>query len=262
MITKKELNIELDNLIEQRIIISSIKKDCKPFLKANPTNFLFSGRKSSKTFMKKKIRTNRRPLDTQEFVHDYIDSIFKKKFGVNLRSESMFCKDSSNVDDYGEAYYVYPIGKYNLYYSRYITDLYMNLKAYLGREMDGNPWYSEVFGDDWKRFKINHIWVWDSKRYGKYDNWPDNKLKKHLEEENIENKKFTKISREKKFEDFTKISREDIFDIIDLYKIDTKYKKTDSISDARTSGEIMLHCKEVYLVKVSDLMKKLLIKEL
>ena len=78
----------------------------------------------------------------------------------------------------------------------------------------------------------------DGNRHGKYDNWPDEKVKENLEG--------GKIS----FDNFTKITRQDIYDIIDDRRFAESYSKTKKIKDmANTYNEIMLHCKDVYLLK-------------
>lgn len=109
-------------------ILDKIKKECGPYIKdvKASNKILLSGRNRAKMlFDKKRIRKDRNPLSTRQYQHDFYDMVFKKKFGVKLRSESMFCSLSYNtVTGYGRAYYVFPIGNYDIYYSNKVFDLF------------------------------------------------------------------------------------------------------------------------------------------
>ena len=111
-----------------------IKKDCQPFIKEikNPNCFLYSGRKEKLPYIKKKVRKDRKPLDTPEVIHNALNDIFKKKFGIKLRSESLFVsKCIGQASGYGTPYIILPIGKYKLYSNTDITDLYSSLNQYV-----------------------------------------------------------------------------------------------------------------------------------
>lgn len=123
----KYLNENILDVID----MDKIKKDCSLYfknLKKGGYNFLYSGRKGITDIVtKKKIRKNRRPLDTPEILHDLLDRKFLMEFGVKARSESLFAKADKQVGFYGRPYYVFPIGNYNLIWSDKIDDLFTYL---------------------------------------------------------------------------------------------------------------------------------------
>jgi hypothetical protein len=58
-------------------IISLIKRDCQPFLKdwrKTGNDFLYTGKKIKKDFIKKKVRKDRKPKDMPEETHKIIDN--------------------------------------------------------------------------------------------------------------------------------------------------------------------------------------------
>ena len=122
--------------------IDFIKKNCKPYLndwkksgtwRSSPYNALYSGRKSKDSFgsediIIKNVRKNRKPKDTSIMKHNYYDLKFEEKFGLKLRSETVFCvSDTRFAKVYGKPYYIFPIGKYEIYWSPYISDMTMDM---------------------------------------------------------------------------------------------------------------------------------------
>ena len=111
-----------------------LKKDCQPFIKElnSPEDFIYSGRRTTDTYIKKKVRKDRKPLDTPISIHNTLNDFFKKKFGHKLRSESLFVtKDPKLTQDFGYRYIILPVGKYSLYVNKDITDLTWYLSKYL-----------------------------------------------------------------------------------------------------------------------------------
>jgi len=113
-------------------VIRLIEKNCQPyvkdFIKADqPTQFFYRGYEGKvNDIVMKTVRKNRKPLDTPIELHNALNKAFKKKFGVNLRSESLFVTNNNNIAlDYGPIYMVFPIGKYSIYWSEKIRDLYV-----------------------------------------------------------------------------------------------------------------------------------------
>ena len=107
-----------------------IKKDCQPFIKdlKDPKKMLYSGRKCQLTYIKKEIRKNRKPADTPIVIHNWLDDLFKKKFGYKLRSECLFVTARKGIARaYGMPYVIIPIGKIDMYHNTSVIDLYGTL---------------------------------------------------------------------------------------------------------------------------------------
>jgi len=129
--------VRLTEYIENDDIVTGLKlieKNCKPFLKEwltsqnkNDIRYLFSGRDSHIDFEKKSVRVNRTPLSTNISIHKSFDNAFKKEFGWNARSNSIFCTGREDVAaSYGDNLYViFPIGKYKYLWSSRVGDLFM-----------------------------------------------------------------------------------------------------------------------------------------
>lgn len=113
-------------------IVEKIISDCQPFLDAIDGEVneyrMYRGIKSNEDFMKKKIRSNRKSSSTPSRVQEAIDDYFEEQFGIRYRSNSMFASGSSTtVHNYGNPYIVFPIGKYQILWSKQIEDLFMDL---------------------------------------------------------------------------------------------------------------------------------------
>lgn len=124
----KEFSEFLDKLI----------KDCPNYIKElrnigvnlGQPPVLYRGMKNPHFFGKKKVRKNRRPLNTKRVLHEYLDIVFEKKFGERLRSEGLFTTPSlSTAARYGSTYLIFPVGKYSIYWSEKIADLFIFLNT-------------------------------------------------------------------------------------------------------------------------------------
>lgn len=129
-----EEDVEFDN--RDKKIIEYMEK-CKPFLKdwkkCNTDLLLMSGRKKSENYFIGTVRKNRRPKNTKKEIHDNLNKLFKEKFGVEARGNSLFCTSLySDAGGYGDAYVIFPIGKYKIIWSKDVGDLYIYL-SYLGK---------------------------------------------------------------------------------------------------------------------------------
>jgi len=131
-------------------------KDCKPFFKDFYNiwdgEFFLSGRKNATSiFDKKRVRTDRRPLDTPEDIHNLINHWFYKKFGIKARGSSIFCTFSHTIStDYGISYYIIPIGKYAAIASPNIKDFYGNI-------IDDGTGNLDMNSEDDKEYIINSL---------------------------------------------------------------------------------------------------------
>jgi len=117
-------------IVEEEGILSKyltlIEKECQPYIKAiRGGKGLFARVTSEKsTILKKKVRTDRRPLDTSVKIHKWFDRIFEKKFGWKARSNAIFCygRPADEVALYD--FLVFPIDKFKYVWSPNIFDLY------------------------------------------------------------------------------------------------------------------------------------------
>lgn len=112
-------------------IIEYLKK-CKPFIndwkKAKSENFLYSGRKLSAKYIIKKVRQDRKSLDTPINLHRLVDDEFEKLFDIKARSQTLFCTPNmAMARRYGVPYYIFPVGKYEIIWSDSVGDLYSSL---------------------------------------------------------------------------------------------------------------------------------------
>lgn len=117
----ENVDFGIDDLLDKcRPYMNDLKKQRgkEPFL-------LWSGRGSTSMVIERKVRRNRRPVDTPKELHNFIDSVFEKEFGVRARSNSLFCYNNWGLtEQYGHAFAIFPIGKYKILYSREVGDLY------------------------------------------------------------------------------------------------------------------------------------------
>ena len=118
-----------EDIVKERIEL--IEKNCQPFLKQmKSVNFkngdlLYSGRKSSDEFNKKRVRKDRNPTDTPIKFHNWLDDWFYKKFGIRARSNSVFCTgDTDVIETYGNQYVIFPIGKFKIIWNSQLKDLF------------------------------------------------------------------------------------------------------------------------------------------
>lgn len=126
---------EQEDLIKVK---NEILKNCHPFLDDFYSKFtkmnLFRGDKRTNidTFTIYSVLKDRRPLDNKLATHEYLNSLYKSKFGINLRSECVFCSSDFNeiLRTYTkglnkkEIYYIIPIGNYEIYWNKKIKDMY------------------------------------------------------------------------------------------------------------------------------------------
>jgi len=120
-----------DKVVTDETLINIIKKKCLPFLKENKGGKLL-WRGSRWDIENIKIltpRQNRLPMDTPERIHNFVDDIFKKKYGWKARSEGVFVTSNrKEAQDYGNIGIFFPIGKFNYLYNNKIRDFTENLK--------------------------------------------------------------------------------------------------------------------------------------
>jgi len=123
-------NMSLQEIADE---LESVKKLCKPYInlvkRKNPRQkFLYKGMYTSFEFKIREVRKDREPLNMPKILHNYIDELFKKKFGVKLRSETVFVTtDVAWSIQYGTPNIIIPIGKFDYYWNPKIEDLYEDI---------------------------------------------------------------------------------------------------------------------------------------
>lgn len=149
--------------------LSIIEKDCQYYfnlLKSNPENLIILYRGESEAFLKKnpnlldleyfqklKLRKNRGPKDMDFEIHQKLDNLFDQKFGIKLRSNSLFCtRDYNMAAGYGDfVCLVFPIGKFEYYWNPDVIDLFSILDSYewyhKGNEESLRDIYDSTYGE-------------------------------------------------------------------------------------------------------------------
>lgn len=85
----------------------------------------------------KKTRKDRRSLSNYPY-HDEFNKAFKEKFGVKLRSETLFVtKDNSSAGTFGTPYVIIPKDKPKYYYSPKVKDLFAYDQKYFENGVNG-----------------------------------------------------------------------------------------------------------------------------
>ena len=123
--------------------IGILEDECQPYLKEcrKVDDFLYRGspKSNSEGIFKLKPRMDRRPMDTPRELHNYLDKLFKKKFGWEVRSEGVFVTgDDYQADNYGIVYLFFPIGQFKYVWSPKISDMLHYL--------DGKNFVEQTFG--------------------------------------------------------------------------------------------------------------------
>lgn len=107
-------------------IISTLKKDCKPWL-SEMSKPIYRGHEYGDNFGSAVPRTNRRPMNTDEDTHKRFDMLAQKLYGWKPRSEGLFCTTQSDTAiSYGRSYMIFPVGHYKYLYSDEIYDFFIN----------------------------------------------------------------------------------------------------------------------------------------
>ena len=121
--------------------VKLVMRDCQPFLKLK-TQPLYRGLSEARKqkilggfAIKDDVRIDRKPRDSNPYLHNAMNRALKKKYGVPVRSESLFCAYSKAVamaysDDM--PYLIFPIGETKLIWSPYIIDPFAELQEVWG----------------------------------------------------------------------------------------------------------------------------------
>jgi len=126
--TDKELHLSVEHL--DGLIGKKIKSQCKPFLsqiKSLNLPGLFRGDKHLNFLVSvKKVRKDRRSLDTDQMDSDAIDDWYENKFGWRPRSQALMTSGRpGQAGGYGDLFLVIPVGNFKILWSRTVDDLFV-----------------------------------------------------------------------------------------------------------------------------------------
>ena len=114
-----------------------VQKKCKPFLKEwmpiQKTGEMFPLYRgmNEQDAGEKWVRQDRKPEMSGRKFHTDVDNMMKQVHGVNGRTKAMFCTgDASATTAYGDAFMVFPVGRYKYLWSGRIRDLYIDASKY------------------------------------------------------------------------------------------------------------------------------------
>ena len=147
--------MRLDEFIENNTLndyAALIKRDCKQWLNETKNcGFFYRGMKEHGNFTKKKVRTDRTPMNMDVSETKQLDDAFYKKFGWKPRTNGLFMTGSAilaqGYTGIGKApYIVFPIGSYKYVWSEAAEDLYTDIPKLrtmakggaLGKKVKGN----------------------------------------------------------------------------------------------------------------------------
>jgi len=125
---------------ELKRYIELIKRDCQPYLQqAKPfdsyTQLLRGMGGRNDNFLKKQIRLeNRKPKDIPQELHNRINQYFEQHYGASFRNALFTSSDYIQAENYGNVYYIFPIGDFKFLWSPDIEDLFMMYDEY-------RPWF-------------------------------------------------------------------------------------------------------------------------
>lgn len=111
--------------------VEIIKKDCKQFLSQTDVNHplyrgIWPGDVPKNKMQPIKVLKNRLPRNTPKELHNLFNLGFShSKFRIPARSTTLFCSGNmGQAHQYGDCYYIFPIGKFKIIWSEHITDLF------------------------------------------------------------------------------------------------------------------------------------------
>jgi hypothetical protein len=164
---KQYINEEIED--DGKDILLNLKEECSPFLKEYNKGFLWRGTKRNvDTIRYFTPRTERKPLDTSEKLHDILNDEFNKKFGWKVRNGVFVTPNERDAWYYGDdsAYMFFPVGKYKYCYSKY-----KDLAADMDRDVYAWFHYSDtILFALWKKRKIKEDFkVWSERERKRRD---------------------------------------------------------------------------------------------
>lgn len=112
-----------DNILDHDKLREFIIHNCSDFLKEAKGKLLRRGIKSNKDIFLGRSRNNREPSATDAEASKLIDEKLSSAGFIALRSNSIFCSASEQINEFGKEYIIYPINGYSFTWSLQIRDL-------------------------------------------------------------------------------------------------------------------------------------------
>ncbi len=107
-------------------IAETLKRDCKQILQFyKQGRYLYRGirvNSSDPTFVEKKFHPDRRPKDTVQGIHDYMNKLYKEKFGWEVRSGISVTSAFTQASMYGGVFIFLPVDGFKFVYNLEIFD--------------------------------------------------------------------------------------------------------------------------------------------
>lgn len=130
---------------EKAVPFSDIMRECKSFItdwkNSGSTRFLYRGAKGKPVWYEGQTRKDRTPRDTPIQAHRYLDKLFKIKFGIYLRSQSLFCVGNKKLALFYSPtlYMIFPVGKYEIFWNPRIGDLGVYVDRISSKDYRADP---------------------------------------------------------------------------------------------------------------------------
>jgi len=123
-------------------LVQQIIDDCKPFIDEvvdvddfrlyrgiRVDSFRRRAEELAEDVYRAKVRKDRVPLNSPEYIHKFMDEWMEKELGSKFRSGAIFCAgDQKTVLNFGKAYVIMPIGKFSYAWSPFIEDVYSDVE--------------------------------------------------------------------------------------------------------------------------------------
>jgi hypothetical protein len=125
------LLFEFENNLTSQDVYAIIQKDCQPFLEAignkPKSNILYRGMTGpSAPIQKKQVHLDsRKPMTTNNEIHDLINDYFTRQFGEPFRNALFTSGDRDQALGYGnKVLSIFPIGNFTFVWSPRMIDMY------------------------------------------------------------------------------------------------------------------------------------------
>jgi hypothetical protein len=123
-----------------------LERDCKEILQFyRYGRLLYRGIRTNDSdpiFVTKTPRDDRRPKDTSEYIHDYMNKLYKKKFGWEVRNGISVSNSFAQADAYGNVHVFFPVDGFKYVWH---PDIYDFTNDFAGEHM--SDWNSDPTDD-------------------------------------------------------------------------------------------------------------------
>ena len=111
-----------------RNLMDTIAKECSVYLAGakKAADFLYHGKKGRPAAYRGRSREDRKPKDSDRLGQELFDQLLSKCGAVALRSNSIFCAEAEQAEEYGPLYVIFPIDGKNAFTYGDTPDLVIN----------------------------------------------------------------------------------------------------------------------------------------